>query len=104
MLNQENLYKKYPLLFKQVNLPMSQSCMYFGIECPNTWYDIIENACERIQNACDSLVGQIEFCQIKEKFGGLRMYYDFKYGPSELDDIIYEIIRSAETDVELLNN
>jgi len=47
---QEILYKKYPKLFKQANLPMTQTCMCFGIECGSGWFDILDQMCGLIQN------------------------------------------------------
>jgi len=60
-------------------------------ECDDGWNNIIYEALDRIK-ALDS---NIEVYQIKEKFGGLRIYlgaYDVKY-----DDAIEQIILEAET-------
>ena len=50
--------------------------MGWGVDCPDEWFDVLYKACELIQVYCDSnKVEQIEFTQVKEKFGHLRMYY-----------------------------
>jgi len=73
---QERLFKKYPKLFRQVNLPPSQTCMCWGIECGKGWFPIIEALCEWLDwNIKHNDYPQVEFIQIKEKFGGLRIYY-----------------------------
>lgn len=129
---QDNLYKKYPKLFGQKDLPMQQTAMCWGICVGDGWYRIIEKACgliqwhvdqsrrnramdlaynRRLQKAIDGntadlsrfydklyrdktqipervkqeverkqfrpvneALPQIQFTQIKEKFGTLRMY------------------------------
>jgi len=79
---QKKIFKKFPKLFAQKDLSMKQTCMCWGIETPDEWYDIIYTACEQIQGMIDDnkhlsdKFPQIEFTQVKEKWGGLRMYYD----------------------------
>ncbi len=68
------LYTKYPKLFREKDLPASESCMYWGITCGDGWYNIIEEACEKLQKLSDDTNSQIVFTQIKEKFGLLRIY------------------------------
>jgi len=73
---QEQLFEEFPLLFKQRHLPKEESAMSWGIDCPDEWFEIIYKACELIQNYCNyDEVEQIEFIQVKEKFGHLRIYY-----------------------------
>ncbi len=72
-------------------------------ECLDGWYQIIRNVCylidKREQNTVpkgyystnlDSSNLEVEINQIKEKFGGLRIYY---YGG---DDIVAGIVEMAE--------
>ena len=74
---QENLFKDFPKLFKQKDLPKERTCMCWGIETPDEWYDIIYKLCLTIQNYIDwNEAKQIEFTQVKEKFGSLRVYYN----------------------------
>ena len=78
---QEKLYNQFPKLFAQKDLDMKQTCMCWGIETPDEWFDVILKACELIQSRIDSNQGlsdnypQIQFTQVKEKWGGLCMYY-----------------------------
>lgn len=67
------LYKKYPKIFSAEVLKH-----WWGIECDNGWYDIIDNLCGEIQDYCDKNpeAGQVAASQIKEKFGSLRFYYN----------------------------
>lgn len=91
---QNKLFEKYPKLFRQRTLPMQETCMCWGIECGDGWYDIIDNACNVIQSHCDWRINhvkyllekegiqydekdfQCEFLQVKEKWGSLRIYHN----------------------------
>lgn len=67
------LQTKYPKMFSQE---------YGGISVGPGWWTIIETLCQNIQSYVDWKSAQKEGCeqvvvaQIKEKFGGLRFYYD----------------------------
>lgn len=88
----DTLYEKYPALFANKDKTPMQSCMAFGIECNIGWYDIISSVCYRIiqyeknnkyhterkQKEDPSYTSgyyPVTFDQIKEKWGGLRIYY-----------------------------
>jgi hypothetical protein len=74
---QNKLFKAFPKLFAQKDEDMKVTCMCWGIECPDIWYDVIHAACETIQNNIDwNKKPQIEFTQVKEKFGHLCIYCD----------------------------
>jgi hypothetical protein len=58
---------------------------YGGFACGEGWWPIIEKLCANIQHHTDwwnknredrPIVEQVVVAQIKEKFGGLRFYYD----------------------------
>jgi hypothetical protein len=74
----EKLYNKYPKMFKQHSLPLTQTAMCWGFQCDDGWYDLIDNLCYRIQTTIDLNPGkypQIEVTTVKEKYGTLRFYY-----------------------------
>ena len=91
---QNQLYEKYPYLFSNRNKSRMESCMCWGCEVGNGWYELLSSVCWRIfqheKNIEDRkriLADQpekikaeleyfpIKFDQIKEKYGGLRVYY-----------------------------
>lgn len=73
---QNKLIEKYPKIFKQKDSPMNQTCMYWGLECGNGWYDLIDRLCFQLQfNTEHNNYPQVEATQVKEKFGTLRFYY-----------------------------
>ena len=70
------LIKKYPLIFKQHSLPMSQTAMCWGICCGQGWEKLIDNLCGILQFDIDNNgYPQVEATQVKEKFGRLCFYY-----------------------------
>ena len=72
---QDKLFEKYPKIFRQKDLPSTETCMCLGITCGDGWYDIIDLLCFRIQNYVDSCNRkQIEAVQVKSKFGSLKFY------------------------------
>lgn len=91
---QETLYNKYPYLFDRHKLSPQETCMYWGICVGDGWYDIVDRLCQRIVEFCSTNNRQVpQFEQVKEKFGGLRIYLD-----SGGCDEIYEFIRDAENE------
>lgn len=73
---QNELFTRFPKIFRQKDLPMSQTCMCWGCECGDGWHGLILDLCVRIQAYLDlhPEVEQVEAEQVKEKFGGLRFY------------------------------
>lgn len=79
---EQRLLKEFPELFRGNDKPPTESLMCFGCECDDGWFDIIYEACRAIANHVKHRpeCGPVEFSQIKEKFGGLRLYH---YGGDE---------------------
>lgn len=72
---QNKLFNSYPQLFAEKDLPMSKTCMCWGIDCGDGWYNIINALCENIMAYCNSHnCPTPAVIQVKEKFGGLRFY------------------------------
>ena len=97
------LCEKYPKIFVKRNSPMSETCMCWGFCCGDGWYDILDTLCGQIQRHIDwkqeqkekynrgEGCSQVVVTQVKEKFGGLRFYYDGG------DDVIDGMVRMAES-------
>lgn len=89
----ELLCSKYPKLFAQRNLPMTETCMCWGFDCGDGWFDLIDELCSTIQNYIDgNHKPQIEVVQVKSKFGTLRFYI-----AGENDQLIDGMIWFAES-------
>jgi hypothetical protein len=91
------LCKKYPKMMVNRNLPMTETCMCWGFDCGDGWYNILNQLMGNIQHHIDwknrkgEVVPQVTLDQVKEKFGTLRFYY------SGGDDAIDGMVRMAES-------
>lgn len=96
---QEKLFAKYPKIFRQRSLPMTETCMCWGIDTGDGWYDLLDALCWRLQSMTDwnpnnERFPQIEASQVKEKFGSLRFYTsgssDYQEGIIDFAEVISE--------------
>ena len=92
---QNALFKKYPKIFRQKDLPAQETAMCWGITVGDGWYDLIDLLCEKIQNRVENINSKrqsrienspktlvpipvehlvCEATQVKEKFGMLCFY------------------------------
>lgn len=98
---QNKLFAKYPKIFRQKDESMQVTCMCWGIECGDGWYDLLDELCSKIQAYVDKKgIPQVEATQVKEKFATLRFYTGGVDGESwdDIQDIIEEAeIKSAHT-------
>ena len=91
---QNQLYEKYPDLFSNRNKSRMESCMYWGCEVGNGWYELLSSICWRISQHQQDIEDRkriladqpekikaeleyfpVKFDQVKEKYGGLRIYF-----------------------------
>jgi hypothetical protein len=88
----DQLCAKYPKIFAERHMSMQDTCMCWGFECGDGWYDLLDKLCEKIQNHVDVNPGmpQVVASQVKEKFGSLRFYVN------GADDQVYDFIDEAE--------
>jgi len=82
------LVNDFPELYKGVYKSPRESCMAFGFECGDGWFELLYNLSEQIQLAEGGT--KVVASQVKEKFGTLRFYIDSG------SDEVYSIIDSAE--------
>ena len=86
------LVEKYPKIFSSRFGSPQETLMCFGFEHGDGWYDILDSLCGQIQNHLDwvnrkeETVRQVVAVQVKEKFGGLRFYYEG--GDSAVDGMV----------------
>jgi hypothetical protein len=108
---QNKLYEKYPEFFSNKDKDIMSSCMAWGIECNSGWYDILSSLCWMIKQHEDNIKSNreyleknnperlqekpeyfpVKFDQVKEKYGGLRVYF------SGGDDYIEGLVSMAES-------
>ena len=83
---QETLVSRYPEIFRDYNGDPQRTCMAWGIECGDGWFDLIDTICKAIQNQTEhvnrlwpNLKFGVVAAQVKEKYGTLRFYNEFIY-------------------------
>jgi len=84
LMDQDPEFQEYDAFVKhlETTYPLMFAGQYGGIECAAGWWPIITSLCAGIQHHIDwknrqsEVVPQVTVTQIKEKFGGLRFYYD----------------------------
>ena len=93
------LCERYPKMMVNRNKDMQETCMCWGFECGDGWFDLLNQLMGNIQHHIDwkekqrnwaiewnkenpnepreipKLVSQVTLDQVKEKFGTLRFYY-----------------------------
>jgi hypothetical protein len=72
---EQNLVIRYPLIFRDYLGDMRKTCMAWGFECGDGWYNLLIELCEKIECLTEGTSLQVVAVQVKEKFGGLRFYY-----------------------------
>jgi len=87
---EQKLVAKYPTIFKKYGSSRTESCMSYGCECNDGWYDILDTLCTALTSLYETgffIDGEsiileapkVVASQIKEKFGTLRFYYILEY-------------------------
>lgn len=107
---QNKLYTEYPQFFSNKDKGIQQSCMAWGCDVNNGWYEILNHLCWKIKQHEDNIKWHreylekknpeklesepeyfpVKFDQVKEKYGGLRIYF------SGGDDYINGLVSMAE--------
>lgn len=126
---QDKLFKKYPKIFRQKDLPMKETAMCWGLGCGDGWYDLVDALCKQIQNRVNDISKDIEIkfaarpssivpvpteeficeaVQVKSKWGSLRFYVvggdDFIRGAISLAEALsFKICSSCGKKTEGIN-
>lgn len=78
---QKRIFATAPTLYKRRKLPMTQTCMCWGIEPGDGWFDIIMDLSQTLEPYAISDGVRAE--QVKEKFGVLCFYVSNYVEPVE---------------------
>ena len=73
---QQKLYDRFPAIYRQHSLPMTQTCMCWGCEVDDGWFDLLWMLSLALEDEAKASGTVIEAVQVKEKFGGLRFYHN----------------------------
>jgi len=94
---------RYPFMFKERNLPMSQTCMCWGFDIGAGWRDLLDQACQKIEIVEHTQNVSTVFSQVKQKYAGIRLYHSPQPVNSTVVvntiwfDVINDIIDLAES-------
>ena len=93
------LMDKHGFLYRDRSLPMTETCMCWGFDVDDGWFDILEKLGDGISGLLELVTEEEreQFCveQVKEKFGSLRYYFT---APDKLHQAISALVRVAEAD------
>lgn len=96
---EKQLQDKFPKQFRDLYGNKSETCMAWGLQCAEGWFQIIEQACTRIQEVLDKHPAMdFKWLQIKEKYGQLTLNGGFtneEGAPNEVANIIKEAQRES---------
>jgi len=77
---EDKLIEEFPIILKDCNGNINTTCMAFGIECDDGWFDLLRSLMKRLQWMTDKNgYPQVIADQIKEKYGTLHFYYSTEY-------------------------
>jgi len=95
------LVEKYPVILKDYGGDMKQTCMHWGMECGDGWYDLIDELLGKLDLISKNMGVQVTAAQIKQKFGTLRFYYDTVItNDLNVDMCVEDIIRDVVSTTE----
>ena len=97
-MTEQEIFAKYPEIFKEKDLPMEQTCMCWGLEVPDSWLPVIDELCDAITHSRYIVSGpsgkvnfpQVVATQVKEKYGDLRFYFRLEYDCKDVPRHIYD--------------
>jgi len=103
---EKTLVSRYPDIFRDYNGDCKQTCMAFGFECGDGWFDLIDALCKAIHNQTEyinrlwpNLKFAVVAAQVKEKYGTLRFYNDFLY----TSDLEYHDMEKVNKHIDQIN-
>jgi hypothetical protein len=88
-MQKQEILEKYPSLYREKDLPMEESCMYWGLDVPEDWLPVVDKLSGVLESMPkysyktdpdnESSYVQVKVAiiakQVKQKFGDLRFYY-----------------------------
>ena len=85
----QNLYKRFPTIFKYRDEKLGVDNKFLGIYCEDGWYKLIYELCEMLEKVDSDCYVR----QVKEKFGTLHFYI---VGNKNSHDVTFTYERKSE--------
>lgn len=100
----KTLVEKFPKLFADRYKSAQETCMCWGFDHGNGWYNLINSLCSCIQHYLDYKpeVSQVVVDQVKEKYGSLRFY--FHGGDEYIRGLVKMVEYLSESTCEICGN
>jgi hypothetical protein len=89
----KKLVNDHPSLCRDRYGDIRKTCMCWGFTCGDGWYNIIEELFTKLDEIAPK---KIVLDQVKEKFGGLRVYFHTTESLGEVYDQVDKLIDEAE--------
>jgi hypothetical protein len=86
------LVSKYPDILRDYKGDKMVTCMHWGMECQEGWYDLLDDLMSKLDFLSKTSGVQVVADQIKEKFGTLRFYYSTIVNGEKINEVIFGII------------
>lgn len=95
---EHKLCSKFPELCRDYEIDPKDSCMAWGFDCGDGWYDLIESTLANIDRLSKSISLDVKLAQVKSKFGRLTIYIDIESGPAgaQIQQVISQIYNEIE--------
>jgi hypothetical protein len=85
------LVAEFPRLYRNRNASMLATCMCWGFDCGDGWFDLLHRLSAKLEAA------GVTADQVKEKYGTLRFYFS---APAETYDAAEAAVDEAERESE----
>lgn len=100
---QDKIFNDFPELYSDKDKSMLVTCMCWGIETENGWFNIIYNLSKEIEierlKLCEEYRKLVKVVQVKEKYGTLRYYLNHE--TDEMSFWIREVENKSEITCEI---
>jgi hypothetical protein len=72
---EQKFQTRCPEWFRDLYGDITQTCLHFGFQHRDGWFDLVWRLCEQIEKVPNK-GKSFKVAQVKEKFGGLRFYFE----------------------------
>ncbi len=93
------LCEQFPLLYRDRHGDPRQTLMCFGFDIDDGWFNILymlSSGLEKLIQSYPLFLSDLRAVQVKEKFGGLRFYISGYPSEPVLNELVENLISSAE--------
>lgn len=103
---EDQLVRQYPKILQECRGDSRKTCMAYGIECSDGWFQLLNVGMKHLQRICQISELELVAKQIKQKFGTLRFYYEITKSansnkvPIQVQERASKLIAAVISDME----